>query len=280
MAKKNRNFDLGKDSGRDFNLGKGGKRKFDLRKDSDDAFIDVDNVEPVVDPLIEAPEPQPVEDYGNDDQPKNRRTAWTWAIWIIAALLCIFFLWLIPWGDKNPEDTAVVMVDGEAPDPEAQADEGENTVAPEGVQTPEGMAVENPAVTTPDAGNVPTNTQNMPAPEAATPAAPANNTVAAPAAPANTAEATAAPAKPKAKKAKSKPAKAKAPAVETPATDAAVEVAEADVPSGAVSSDIESEAIKVIRGDYGNNPGRKNNLGDKYEDVQKRVNELKRQGKF
>ena len=47
-----------------------------------------------------------------------------------------------------------------------------------------------------------------------------------------------------------------------------------------ISSDVEKEAIKVIRGDYGNNPARKNVLGDGYQNIQNRVNELKRQGAF
>lgn len=55
----------------------------------------------------------------------------------------------------------------------------------------------------------------------------------------------------------------------------------ADVQSNPVmSSEVESEAFKVIRGDYGNYPERKNALGDKYQSIQNRVNELKRQGVF
>lgn len=47
-----------------------------------------------------------------------------------------------------------------------------------------------------------------------------------------------------------------------------------------MSSDVEKEAFKVIRGEYGNNPIRKNKLGDDYQNIQNRVNELKRQGAF
>lgn len=47
-----------------------------------------------------------------------------------------------------------------------------------------------------------------------------------------------------------------------------------------VSSDIDAEAMKVIRGDYGNNPERQSLLGSKYQPIQDRVNELKRQGMF
>lgn len=43
---------------------------------------------------------------------------------------------------------------------------------------------------------------------------------------------------------------------------------------------VETEALKVIRGDYGNNPERRRNLGSNYQSIQNRVNELKRQGAF
>lgn len=47
-----------------------------------------------------------------------------------------------------------------------------------------------------------------------------------------------------------------------------------------VSSDIEAEAMKVIRGDYGVGQKRKDKLGTKYQIIQSRVNELKREGIF
>lgn len=47
-----------------------------------------------------------------------------------------------------------------------------------------------------------------------------------------------------------------------------------------ISDNIEYEALRVIRGDYGIGQERRNNLGDKYQAIQKRVNELKRQGAF
>ncbi len=48
----------------------------------------------------------------------------------------------------------------------------------------------------------------------------------------------------------------------------------------AVSNDIEAEALKVIRGDYGIGQERKNKLGNQYEAIQRRVNELKKEGAF
>ncbi len=47
-----------------------------------------------------------------------------------------------------------------------------------------------------------------------------------------------------------------------------------------VSNDIEAEAMKVIRGDYGVGQERKDKLGSKYQPIQDRVNELKREGIF
>ena len=47
-----------------------------------------------------------------------------------------------------------------------------------------------------------------------------------------------------------------------------------------VSNDVEVEALKVIRGEYGIGQERKNRLGNKYDAIQQRVNELKRKGAF
>lgn len=47
-----------------------------------------------------------------------------------------------------------------------------------------------------------------------------------------------------------------------------------------VSNDVEAEAMKVIHGDYGIGQERKNKLGEKYQTIQNRVNELKREGVF
>lgn len=47
-----------------------------------------------------------------------------------------------------------------------------------------------------------------------------------------------------------------------------------------ISTDVEEEAMKVIRGDYGVGQERKEKLGSKYQSIQNRVNELKREGLF
>mgnify|MGYP002617750730 CR=1 FL=1 len=50
--------------------------------------------------------------------------------------------------------------------------------------------------------------------------------------------------------------------------------------SASVSNDVEAEAMKVIRGEYGIGQERKDKLGAKYQPIQNRVNELKRKGVF
>lgn len=47
-----------------------------------------------------------------------------------------------------------------------------------------------------------------------------------------------------------------------------------------ISNNVETEALKVIRGIYGNVPERKERLGAQYPAIQARVNEMKRQGIF
>ncbi|MDE6078888.1 MAG: hypothetical protein K2G35_02360 [Duncaniella sp.] len=50
--------------------------------------------------------------------------------------------------------------------------------------------------------------------------------------------------------------------------------------TSAATGDVEEEALKVIRGEYGNGAVRRNNLGANYEAIQRRVNAMKRQGLF
>ncbi len=69
-----------------------------------------------------------------------------------------------------------------------------------------------------------------------------------------------------------------APANDKPAAKAADKqpAAATATPTG----DIEDTAMNVIRGNYGNGNVRKQNLGDKYQTIQNRVNQLKREGAF
>lgn len=47
-----------------------------------------------------------------------------------------------------------------------------------------------------------------------------------------------------------------------------------------ISDNIEQEALNVIRGEYGVFPERREILGSKYQEIQNRVNKLKKQGVF
>lgn len=65
-----------------------------------------------------------------------------------------------------------------------------------------------------------------------------------------------------------------------PTETTTIDNAKTSVRTTKVSNDVEAEAMKVIRGDYGIGQERKNKLGDKYQTIQNRVNELKREGLF
>ena len=65
-----------------------------------------------------------------------------------------------------------------------------------------------------------------------------------------------------------------------PTETTTIDNAKTSVRTTNVSNDVEAEAMKVIRGDYGIGQERKNKLGDNYPTIQNRVNELKREGLF
>ena len=50
------------------------------------------------------------------------------------------------------------------------------------------------------------------------------------------------------------------------------------ISTNSISDNVEAEAIKVIRGEYGNVPERKQLLGEQFQVIQARVNQMKRQG--
>ncbi|ROT06162.1 hypothetical protein EEL49_08920 [Muribaculaceae bacterium Isolate-104 (HZI)] len=71
------------------------------------------------------------------------------------------------------------------------------------------------------------------------------------------------------------------PKAEAPVTNVVTEQTQPKATeSASVSNDVEAEAIKVIRGEYGIGQERKDKLGAKYQPIQNRVNELKREGVF
>lgn len=69
------------------------------------------------------------------------------------------------------------------------------------------------------------------------------------------------------------------PVVNTPESTPAASQTTNDAPA-VVFNDVEAEALKVIRGEYGVGQERKNKLGNQYEAIQHRVNELKQEGAF
>ena len=82
-------------------------------------------------------------------------------------------------------------------------------------------------------------------------------------------------------------ATAKDNATTTPATDVSVRndlstsgtVSQTNpTPTASVTGAVEEEAREVIRGKYGNGAVRKRNLGDRYAEIQNRVNEMYRNG--
>ena len=49
--------------------------------------------------------------------------------------------------------------------------------------------------------------------------------------------------------------------------------------STTIQGTVEELALQVIRGDYGNNPVRRKKLGERYQEIQERVNQMYREGK-
>jgi len=47
-----------------------------------------------------------------------------------------------------------------------------------------------------------------------------------------------------------------------------------------LSSSLDENALRVVRGEFGNGQERKNALGDRYTEIQSRVNEMYREGRF
>lgn len=72
------------------------------------------------------------------------------------------------------------------------------------------------------------------------------------------------------------------PTVETPKKDMAQKDVKPQISTLPIniSDNIELEALNVVRGNYGNVPERRERLGSKYQEIQNRVNQLKREGAF
>ncbi|MDE7414300.1 MAG: hypothetical protein K2N05_11035 [Muribaculaceae bacterium] len=246
---KNRNFDLNKGGDNKFDLHKGPNRKFDLQKDMDDE----DEVAVAAEEAASTEEPRPVIPPAQTPQPEEPASV------LEPEVTPQRVADAIEYGPEEPKKKgfawlwaligiAIVLAvlgmiflrDGNK---EEQAEEPVETVA-EGM--PGDSAVSDEAeAPTPEAEN---NAEAAPA------AATAESTpVAAPAAPTASEPVAAAPATPKAS-----------------AVDLSAQ------PTGSVKE----EAKNVIKGIYGDGSERKNRLGDRYKEIQRRVNKMKRSGKF
>lgn len=288
MAKKNGKFDLNKGTERKFDIDKGPKRKFNLSKDIDDEAADiapdasVENAssapKTVVTPAateVKTPEMQipastempdlsrTATDVAIEEgpaEPKRKNSAWLWALIGVAIVLAFIAMLLLRKSDDKTattEDDAIENVETAPASAEAQDDEGVGQS--EETQTEDSRADEAlPETTTDAAGNESSTTstesskgydQQSAAPTTS-PAAPVEN---------GKASSTA----PSAKSTSDTPAKASTPAV-------------ISTPTG----DLEQDAKKTIRGDYGDGSARKSALGSRYREVQRRVNQLMRSGRF
>lgn len=270
MAKSRKQFDLGKDSGHEFNLGKGSKRKFDLSKEDDTPvgapLIDTENVTPTVDPLMGEISPETMDPIVTREK-KQMKWGWVWiALGVIAAFLCILFLWLLPMRDKD-KDSAPEEVNQEVVVPTTD-ENADNVGGPTDVTTPE-TSESAETVETPETSATTTTSS---APEAVAPAEqPAPQPAAETAAPATQPAAQATDNAPEEAAAQVKTSSRR----HHSGSSVALTATSADV-----TDDYKAEAMKVIRGEYGNNPDRKRILGDRYRKIQKHVNKLKRRGKF
>lgn len=243
------------------------KHKVTLRKKVEEEsapLIDTENVTPTVDPLMGEISPENIDPVGDTLNKQNKR-GWIWiALGVIAAFLCILFLWLLP-KDSKDKDSAPETVGTEVVTPTSD----ENYEAAEAPVNPVGEEAQE-ANAAPEA-----------APAAETAAAPEAAPAAQPAAPAAPAQEAATPAQaPEAAEAAAPAAEAAAPAKSGRHSSRASRAATPKATSADVTDDYKAEAMKVIRGEYGNNPDRKRILGDRYRKIQKHVNKLKRRGKF
>lgn len=204
------------------------------------------------------------------EEPRKKGYAWLWALIGIAIVLAFLGMIFLNRSAKEedgastiPAETVLSSADSVAVDDSASA------VANE--------AVENAGA---EAGNVLDKAVGAVSEAAGSVADAAGDA-------ANAAKEAAANAADVAKDAASKAAQEIAPkAAKEAASKAAREIApqaakEAAAKAvGAVTGSVETEALNAIRGDYGNGLVRKEKLGASYPEIQSRINQLKRAGKF
>ena len=230
-------------------------------------MIDTTNVTPTVDNVtdVAGPSIDPVGDY----QEKQNKKGWLWiALGVVAAFLCILFLWILPSKDKDkdggPEPGGIEQAEAVSP-------VGENADGIEGIESTENAEnAESAEVPGSDASAQPTAVSTPAAPaKEASPSSAQAAPAPAQAAPAPDAAQTAPAAAPAPSRSESRSSRHHRHSAST-ATATAADVTGTD----------REEALKVIRGVYGNASERKSILGNRYRKIQKRVNKMKRQGRF
>lgn len=226
------------------------KKKVTLRTKTPEAPEEVQKPKVVLKRKQPMPDPiQPTPPTGGDEEPKGKGK------WYAAALAGLLVLggggyYLSQQGEDEPQPVIAVADTGQS---DAVA-KGETTEGNQNEQSQEGetpsdaASAENPSSDTP-AGETPAGE---------TPADPSSKTdaIAPGSTPASSSASQPVQDKPKANPAQSKPVTGSSSAI------------------GA----IEEEAKEVIRGKYGNGDVRKRNLGDRYTEIQSKVNEMYRNG--
>ena len=193
----------------------------------------------------------PIPPTGGDEEPKGKGK------WYVAALAGLLVLgiagyYLSQQGENESQPAVAVASTGQSDDvAKGKTAEGNQNEQSQESETPaDAASAENPSGETPSGET----------PAAETPSAPASKTKAA-APTSGSTPASPSASRPVQEKPKANPAQAKP-------------VAGASSATGTV----EEEAKEVIRGKYGNGDVRKRNLGDRYAEIQSKVNEMYRNG--
>lgn len=229
------------------------KKKVTLRTKTTEAPEEVQK------PQVALKKKQPMSDSTPPTPPTGRETEEPKGKgkWYAAALAGLLVLgggvyYLSQQGEEEPQPVAVVAGTGQSDD----VAKGETTEGNQNEQNQEGETPSHAAT----AENPPNDSPADNAPAGETPKAPSQETdVAAPASGSNPASPTA--SQPVQNKSEVNPAPTK------PVTG-----------SSSATGAIEEEAKEVIRGKYGNGDVRKRNLGDRYAEIQSKVNEMYRNG--
>lgn len=241
-------------STRNFNLEKRGGHSFDLEKEEVVQEVipgAATPEEPKVDTPVDIPsatDTAPQEPTPPEETTLGNGKAWIWIL--LAVIAVVLIVWLMPKGcsgEKQDDGTAVGLPDSVEVVEVVESGSEEDSVNLSDVDGVEGN--------TPSAVSEETSSQAVQSTEST------NSTETT-----STSAQTAAPATTSASDKTS---------VATNTSNSGTSTS-----SAVVSGDVEEEALKVIRGVYGDGQERKNRLGAKYQEIQNRVNQLKRQGAF